>query len=226
MNATFGERGNVAVLARYRKTMKNPVLGDLMNHWESLRAGRIAPHRAEIDPRRIEDVLEHAFILEMVADGAPRFRIAGMQLCDLMGMEVRAMPAASLFAPSERDRFNDILQRIVAVPEIVELDLSPAGPAHVGSDAEMLLLPVRNDKGEITRILGALVADKTGMAPPCRFTIAATRTTRIIAHVFDSVAVPLAGFAEPAGAFRGAPSRDTRPTRSERPHLRLVKSGK
>lgn len=219
MKATFGERGNVTELARYQRSMRHPVLTDLLDHWETLRAGRIAPHRAEIDPRRIENVLEHAFILEMVENGAPRFRIAGMHLCDLMGMEVRAMPAASLFASADRDRFNDILERIVTTPEMVELDLLPA--IHSGGSAEMLLLPVRNDKGEITRILGALVATDVHPERPQRFTIKAVQTKRIIARVFDQADEKVAGFAEPASAYQ--PDLQA-PARPQRPHLRLVKS--
>lgn len=223
MRATFGERGNVTELARYRTSMRHPVLTDLLDHWESLRAGRIAPHRAEIDPRRIEDVLEHAFILEMVEDGAPRFRIAGMHLCDLMGMEIRTMPAASLFVPAERDRFNEVLQRIVSVPEIMELDLLPRMPGD--GSAQMLLLPIRNDKGAITRILGALVATGLSAERPQRFTIAASRTTRIIAQVFDRINEPVAGFAEPMLAYQPGAHAIARPARQSRPHLRLVKSG-
>ena len=53
------------------------------------------PRRAEIDPRGIENALEYAFILERIAPGMARIRLAGIHLSDLMGMEVRGMPLTS-----------------------------------------------------------------------------------------------------------------------------------
>ncbi|NQW14520.1 MAG: PAS domain-containing protein, partial [Rhodobacter sp.] len=61
--------------------MKNPVLVEILEYWERLRDGRNAPLRSEVDPRQIENALEHAFILERVQADHVRFRIAGIQIC-------------------------------------------------------------------------------------------------------------------------------------------------
>ena len=63
---------------------------------------RAVPMRSDVDPRGIERSLEHAFILERIAPQMARFRLAGMHLTDLMGMEVRGMPTTALFAPAAR----------------------------------------------------------------------------------------------------------------------------
>lgn len=220
--------GNVTTFGWYRKPMKNPVLLELLAHWESLRAGRIAPLRSEIDPRQIENVLEHAFILEQSEVGAPRFRIAGMALCDLMGMEVRAMPATAIIAPKHRPRFLEILNRMFFAPEIVELALK--GPrAGAAPNGEMLLLPMKNDAGEITRILGCLGTNAPGRSPsfrgtPCRFTITARKATRIVSTENVCARQPMNGFAEAQAAFIPAqPAKGGKEVRTGS-HLRLVKS--
>jgi len=195
-------------------TGRHPVLAELLAHWESLRAGRIAPLRSEIDPRRIENVLAHAFILERTAAGEVRIRIAGMKLCELMGMEIRAMPATALIAPEARKEFADLLSRLFRRPEILELRLQDS---RAGLEADMMLLPMRSDSGEIARILGCLVADGPASAPPHRFAIGARSSTRIIARATPDLA---AGFAETAQPFAPPPRNRAR----RRPYLWLVKS--
>jgi len=223
MTKTIGQGSNVTELGRYRKPMKNPILVELLEHWERLRAGRIAPLRSEIDPREIENVLEYAFILERVPAGEPRFRIAGMRLNDLMGMEVRAMPASSLIAPSFRDTFATILDRLFTTPEIVELQLVAARPGLPEMKAEMLLLPMKSDTGEVSRVLGCLVANNPATTTPHRFAITDKKVTRIVATDFEDVRAESAGFAEAPDVFAHKPAEPvTQRQTPDRGYLRLV----
>lgn len=210
--------GNVARLSDYRKVTRHKVLGEVLDHWEALRGGRLAPMRSELDPRRIENALEHAFILERSANADARFRIAGMGLSALMGMEVRGMPASSVIAPDARADFITILDGVFRRPEFVELDLSAGLAGHAADcPAQMLLLPVTGDDGGVNRILGALVV--TGRTPPapCRFRIVGQKVTRIVATDAVAVRSVATGFAEPP-----APWNEPAPAAKPRPHLRLV----
>ncbi len=215
--------------------MMNPVLVELLEHWERLRAGRIAPMRSEIDPRAIENVLEHAFILERPASGVARFRIAGMQLADLMGMEVRGMPAETIINAEDRPQFQAILNGLFQDPEIIQLDLATAQPGQTGIRAEMLLLPMKNDQGEISRVLGCLVSQGAIFAPPYRFHIRSHKITRIVGQADPGVAEtpeqsvidtrPIAGFAETPAVFKPAPVTPKPDDLTARPsYLRLVSS--
>ena len=47
----------------------DPVLDSIRKHWNTLRAGRVAPFRAEIDPNAFEAALGHMFILERINPG-------------------------------------------------------------------------------------------------------------------------------------------------------------
>ena len=67
-------------------------------YWQALRGNRMVPLRADVDPRGIESALDFAFIVERVSRHA-RFRLAGSQISELMGMDVRGMPLTSLFSP-------------------------------------------------------------------------------------------------------------------------------
>jgi len=206
----------VVNLTTYLKPMKHPVLIELLRHWEALRGADTVPSRSALDPRQIENVLEHAFILEESGDGQPRFRIAGMTISELMGMEVRGMPAVSLIAEQDRPRFAGIMQRLLQKPEIVELSLVTEGRGPV----PMLMLPLRNDKGAVNRILGCLVATPP-VATPCRLTIQSAKSTRIVASAAalpQNLAEDVHGFAEPVHRFAAAPRKETPP------YLRLIAS--
>ena len=206
--------------------MKNPVLVELLDYWERLRDGRSAPLRSEIDPRQIENALEHAFILERTQNDQVRFRIAGMRLSDLMGMEVRGMPADSMIAPEGRETFDEILQKVFDGPEIVELHLEPARPGIACLGGQMLLLPMKSDRGEISRILGCIVADELTGAPPHRFVVAAKKATRIVTRGFEHMSKTETGFAEQTDSYTAGPVTPKRyaPERPKAGFLKLVKS--
>ena len=50
-----------------------------------------SPLPAEIDPRQFESALENMFIVEKLAPDNMRIRLAGMKICEMMGMEVRGI---------------------------------------------------------------------------------------------------------------------------------------
>ncbi|AMY69156.1 PAS domain-containing protein [Frigidibacter albus] len=185
------------------------VTSELRGYWEGLRGGRGVPLRAAVDPRGIDRALEYAFILERIAPSIARFRLAGMHLSDLMGMEVRGMPMTAFFTPKVRSRVAALLEGVFQGPEIAELTL--AGEGGFGKpelQARMLILPLKSDLGDVTRALGCLVADGQIGRAPRRFDVIGDSVTRIEGA---SQAAPqparerMAGFAEPAPAFRPAP---------------------
>lgn len=74
----------IVSLNKKKVTLRSKILLDVMDYWESMRDGDALPRRADIDPRRIEGALPYAFILEEIAPGLARFRVAGWHLNDLM----------------------------------------------------------------------------------------------------------------------------------------------
>jgi hypothetical protein len=213
------DRGNIVPFAGARKDMRFPAMSEVRAYWEALRNGRLVPLRAEIDPRGIERALEYAFILEKIAPRVARFRLAGMHLTDLMGMEVRGMPLTALFTPDGRAQITAMTEAVFATPQIAELSLSAeTGFGKPAMDAQLLILPLRSDLGDINRALGCLVAAGHIGRAPRRFTVTDVRLTAIAAGRTPERAAPAApmGFNETQSSFV--------PPAAEYGHLRLVKT--
>ena len=202
--------GKLLHLADYEPVQLERILGELRGYWEGLRHGRAIPDRADVEPRGIRRSLDYAFILERIAPGAARFRLAGRHLVDLMGMEVRGMPLCAFLHTSSRGRLSDVLESVFRAPQIAEIALaSPAGYGRPALEGRMLLLPLRSDLGDVTRALGCLVAEgRIGAAPR-----PVDRLSDIVSPVIPGARVlepspSRPGFAEPAPRWNGAPPAD------------------
>ncbi|WP_181164606.1 PAS domain-containing protein [Amaricoccus solimangrovi] len=209
------------------------MLTSLHSYWDRLRAGRAAPYRAEIDPREFEAALENMFILERLSPGNLRVRLAGMKLCEMMGMEVRGMEAGFLIGESDRERFERLLDVAMSEPAVIELRLE-ARMRSGGFRASMLLMPLRGDLGEINRVLGCLGGEGEHYAPPLSFTIQDVSVSPVETRDQPAAEAPrraLPGFAEEQPAFAGQPPRlraiegnphARGPGEGLRPYLRVI----
>lgn len=225
----------VIAMSEYQPETGYPAVAQVEAYWEALRGNRLLPKRSEIDPRGIERALENAFILERVAPGIARLRIAGSHLNDLMGMEVRGMPLTALFTPNSRRDMADLLEEVFQAPACSTLTLrSESGVGGRPLDARMVLLPLKSDLGDVSRILGCL-ASKGDRGPNVRrFDILSHHTRHIAIDThrpsrhLPSVVPPAAplGLAETGTPFQGKPTQATQPARKAKrpPYLRLIKT--
>ncbi len=230
--ATNGQK--IVKLSGYREDMKYPMLKQVEAYWQALRKGREVPMRSEVDPRGIERALEFAFVLERIAPGLARFRIAGQHLNDLMGMEVRGMPFTSFFTPVGRRTVSQVLENLFDGPETAEMSLTAErGIGKPAMEGKVLLLPLRSDLGDISRVLGCLITHGTLGRTPRRFELGEMNMTNIATQQQTLSITPEAqpGLAESRPAYTAArPNQTPRPnpaaraTPGKRPALRLVKS--
>ncbi len=220
---------NITSMTEFRAEVGYSAISQVEAYWEGLRGARLMPKRSEIDPRGIESALEYTFVLERIAPGMARIRIAGSHLSDLMGMEVRGMPLTSLISPPCRRQINDVLEDVCERPAVCELRMNAETSAtkpHL--DARLILLPLKSDLGDVSRILGCLVAQGDIGHTPRRFDVVGAKIRPIttsaamprepIAEPVEKQVAPLRGFAEPAPEFK---SRTPRP---DVPYLRIVTS--
>lgn len=159
--ATNNNSQNVVSLHPFRDGSNLTPLRQAEAYWCGLRTGAEVPSRSQIDPRGLENILEYAFILERIAPGEVRFRLAGRHINDLAGMEVRGMPMSTFFSPSGRIHLSAALEHVFDAPAVVELTLR--GASRIGRpalEARMMLLPLQTDTGQISRALGVLVANE------------------------------------------------------------------
>ncbi|WP_096785664.1 PAS domain-containing protein [Rhodobacter sp. CZR27] len=199
-------------------------LAQIRSYWHALRrqGGQTLPRRSDIDPRAIEDALTCAFLAERIAPGMARFRLAGMHLADLMGVDVRGMPVSALFDLDSRPRLSLVLNQVFTVPGIGELWLeAPKGLGRPALTGRMMLLPLRGED-DVPLTFGCLITDGPLGRAPRRLAI-----SRAVVETLDMVPaerpaahrIRLPEFAEAQTPF-------VPPPRAEpgRAHLRLVKS--
>ncbi|MEM9474075.1 MAG: PAS domain-containing protein [Pseudomonadota bacterium] len=155
-----------------RASRDDPALRDVERYWNQLRRDRLTPARAEVEPRGLGSALDRAFILERIAPGLARFRVAGRQLVNAMGIEVSGLPLTVCFQAPERDRLSDALEQVFAAPATLRLSLlSPPGIGRPPFGGQMLILPLHDDLGGRSRALGCFVTTGTPGRAPRRFVI-------------------------------------------------------
>lgn len=189
-------------------------LQEVRAYWEAMRRDGRLPRRADINPRGMASALEQVFLVEEVAPGHGRLRLAGMAISDLLGMEVRGMPLTALLEPVARTRLTEALGGLFRGEHVLDLWLeAERGIGRPALMARMQLLPLIGSQGEPDLALGCLcVRGEIGRAPR-RFTI-----SRLLREPLPMQSAP--AFADPA--FAEPPRPFTPP--GGRPHLRLVVS--
>ncbi len=209
------ELGKIIAMDRFDSGRSLSPIRQAEAYWTALLTGEGVPMRSQIDPRGLENILEYTFILERIAPGLARFRLAGSHLNNLAGMEVRGMPLTAFFEPSARDDVKSILDQVLTGPAVAELGLLSKGKlGRTSLQARMILLPLKSDLGDVSRILGVMVSDGTIGATPRRFIVSDRRVNTIsdLQQPPRPIQQQAEGFAEDQTTFKGAP------------HLRLVSS--
>ncbi len=207
-----------------------PGLQQLRAYWEALRDGPLPPLRSQISPRGIESTLSTTFIIERVAPGVARFRIAGADLGALAGCDPRGMPLSVLFDPRGRGHLAEDLEQVFAGPAVFEARMeAERGAGRPALAAQMLILPLRNDWDRSELAIGTLaLCGETGRRAR-RFFVASGSVTPLCAGnagkpapISLAAANPLPaaeGFADPAAAYHADMPQGARP------YLRLVTTG-
>jgi len=220
MKKTESSIGQVVSLF-LRKPVDSDCFAEVETYWQSLCDGRLMPRRAELDPRGIVGALDRTFLLERVAPGVARFRLAGNHLADLMGMEVRGMPLSCFFAPTARAGLADAVEAVFSEPARVDLWL--AGPARLARGAmaaRMLLLPLRDNAGQVTRALGCLSSSTPMGRVPNRFTITSDVRRTLIGYGNRPEGVDATIAPTVVDGLKGRANRAT-----GKPHLTLIDGG-
>ncbi len=227
MKANTTEPSNVVFLGKTCKGNADfPAIAQVEAYWDALSCGHLVPARADIDPRALETALGNSFIMECIAPGVARFRLAGNHLNDLMGLEVRGMPLTTVFLPQARRQIGQLIENTCTSPAITEVCMTaPAGFGRPALKAKMLLAPLTDDYGKINRILGCLQSVGDIGRHPRRFEIKDVQVRDMsasgIQSRFSSARQQLA-FAESGAEFTPAPN--TQKPGENRPALQLVVS--
>ena len=199
----------VTALSSRDRPSGRSILQDLEEHWRELKAAsEHLPRREDVDTARIAGALPHAFVLERAAAGVARLRIVGRALSNVLGTEARGLPLSVFFTPASRDILRRWLERCFDAPAIVELTAEARqGVFRAPLAGRLLLLPMLDRDGQVTRALGGFVVESNKRTAIVKFDLAEapSRFQILPAAAPPAWATPLQGVAEPP-----------------RPYLRLV----
>ncbi len=194
--------------------LNDPILTSLEQYWRTLRHARHIPARNHLNPSKIDHALPHAFILQRVAPGTARFRVAGQRIFEMLKMDARGMPFSTLFHPQAHEGIADFIEIAFGEPAILGLPLiSPSTLTRPKIEGAMLLLPMQDDAGQTNRLLGAFVTPDAPQMRPRRFGINPNMPIR-----HESLGLKLATSRLP----HAVPAQSKRPDTLLHPALKLV----
>ncbi|APX14752.1 diguanylate cyclase [Phaeobacter inhibens] len=178
-NQTEGQT-KVVAMDRFRAAGSLSPMRQAEAYWTALRRGDDIPSRSQIDPRGLENILPQTFILERIAPGIARFRLAGQRVNEMAGMEVRGMPITAFFTPAARKQVSAALETMFDTPAIIELTLQTENNRLRGArEARMLLLPLRSDLGDVSRALGVFISEGNPTGTSQRFSVTETQIRQV-----------------------------------------------
>ncbi len=131
----------------------------LYAYWNEVRGERIAPRRFEIEPSRIARLLPETFILERRERKDYLFRLAGTQVCELFGRELRGLNLVALWSPEDQEALVRILESVCREGAVGVVGIEAHEPlGERKTQLEMLFLPLIHSELDISRLLGSLTA--------------------------------------------------------------------
>ena len=137
--------------------MKHATSRVLYDYWNRVRGERSAPERSEMKPDAIARILGDVLMLEN-SGHAYAFRLAGTQICTLLGRELRGQSFTGIFAAAEQAEIYSLLDSATraAMPVIASVVGETEDRRLLG--LELLLLPLRHQGRTNTRLIGSLAA--------------------------------------------------------------------
>ncbi len=138
--------------------MKHKSSNELFEYWNSVRDGRFAPNRFEIEPVNLADVLPDIFILECPDISTYRFRLAGTRICTSLGHELRGNNLLDYWSGDDKEAVHNLLHNVAkdGAGALIEFECSNADREH--AVFEMLVLPLVHTGETVNRMLGSLSA--------------------------------------------------------------------
>lgn len=132
----------------------------LYDYWNALRRTRRAPLRSEVDPTALGPILSTMIVLERVDSEHALFRIAGTSICAAFGRELRDQNFLALWDAKSRPHVRDLIARCTAEGETAVIRLEAVVLNRRSLSGEIILLPLTDERGRFTRLIGTLAASE------------------------------------------------------------------
>jgi hypothetical protein len=142
--------------------MRHKTTQTLLDYFNRVRGARSAPLRADIDPVALKTVLSSVFMLEMQRNGTLRVRLAGTQVCTILGREVRGEDFNLLWTRTDRHKMKIAAETVLANQMPLVIRLRALADDETAIDLEMILLPLSSAPGLSDRMFGSLAPLSAG----------------------------------------------------------------
>ena len=195
-------------LRRGGQGMYNQKTTALFYYWMGLKQTRPAPSRRDIEPRQIKSLLPNLFMLERVDTKHIIFRLAGTAFCERYGREFREHNFLALWRGDDHLRVRTLIDQLLDQAKPGLITYRGESIDRLTLDSEILLLPICDENGQLTRLMGA--------AQPLK-PVSTLRHRKIVKQWILDCDI-LNPSAAPASVNNGAP----RPLRVDTPNLRLI----
>jgi hypothetical protein len=137
--------------------MKHFLTRLLFRYWCSLSRDGELPFRRQVEPRLIKPVLPYTFILQRFDDEHIVYRLAGTELCHLFGREFRDQNFLHMWDGSHRRAVRALIDQMFTDDNAAVVSFTAETMDQMQYPCELLLLPMLDEEGAPTRILGAAI---------------------------------------------------------------------
>ena len=127
----------------------------LLGYWSKLRGTRRVPARADIEPRALKRLLPDLFIVDRADRNSYPFRLAGTRMCWLFGRELRDANFLHFFRGACERQARDTFEHALRIATPASIYTIAETLDHRTLRAEILVLPVADPNGRVSRLLGA-----------------------------------------------------------------------
>ncbi len=128
----------------------------LVGYWSRLRKGRSVPDQTDIDPRAIKRMLSSVFILDVENPSRPIYRLAGTQLCERFGFELKGTGFLAHWEAQSSIALASLLRQALTLRQPVCLSSIGATSDCGMVEIETLLCPISFNGGEPARFIGMI----------------------------------------------------------------------
>jgi len=138
--------------------MQHKTSNQLMEYWDTVRNGRFAPNRFEIEPAKISDVLSDVFILECADISTYKFRLAGTRICTSLGHEMRGSNLLDYFTGDDKQAVQNLLHNVITDGAGAVMEFACTNGDREHAVFELLVLPLMHSDQKVSRVLGSIAA--------------------------------------------------------------------
>ncbi len=148
-------QGQTAVATAVTKAeqLRHPTNQAAFAYWDEIRAGRLMPSRAELNPADIRSILPCVFLLDVASDPLDfRYRLIGTKMASHLNRDLTGSWMSELPHQRPPSRIWSACARVVETREPLSSDTPYVGKHHEFKQTEDLIMPLSADGATVNML--------------------------------------------------------------------------